>query len=126
MKLLRPALAIPLALCLAFAAATPVRAAESPFESQLVRLAEILGALHYLRNLCGEEGHVWRERMEEFLEAEKPDDARRARLVASFNRGYRGFETSYATCTDSAIAAIARYMKEGEALSRDTAARYGN
>ena len=52
--------------------------------------------------------------------------ARRARLTASFNRGYRSFETSYAACTSSALAAIARYMREGEALTRDTAARYGN
>lgn len=123
---LRFVLAAPLALCLVLAAAAPASAAESPFESQLVRLAEILGALHYLRNLCGEDGQDWRGRMEALLAAENPDEARRARFVASFNRGYRGFQTSYAACTDSAIAAIARYMKEGEALSRDTAARYGN
>jgi predicted secreted protein len=29
-------------------------------------------------------------------------------------------------CTASATEAIDRYMKEGEALSRDIAARYGN
>lgn len=102
------------------------RAADSPFENDLMRLSEILGALHYLRNLCGESGQDWRGRMEALLEAENPDEARRARLTASFNRGYRGFETTYATCTGSALAAIARYMKEGEALSRDTATRYGN
>lgn len=112
--------------CLAVAAGVPARAAESPFESQLVRLAEILGSLHYLRNLCGEDGQDWRGRMEALLEAENPDEARRARFVASFNRGYRSFQTSYAVCTDSAIAAIARYIREGEALTRDTAARYGN
>ncbi|RIK88682.1 MAG: TIGR02301 family protein [Hyphomicrobiales bacterium] len=123
---LRPALAAPVALCLALAAGTTARAADSPFEGQLVRLAEILGSLHYLRNLCGETGQDWRGRMEALLEAENPDEARRARFVASFNRGYRSFETTYAACTDSAIAAIARYMKEGEALSRDTATRYGN
>lgn len=115
-----------LALCLALSISQPVRAAESPFENQLLRLTEILGALHYLRNLCGEEGQDWRMRMEAFLNAENPDDVRRARFKASFNRGYRGFATTYATCTDSAIAAIDRYMKEGEALTRDTAARYGN
>lgn len=112
------------ALCLV--AGQPARAAESPFEDQLMRLSEILGALHYLRNLCGEAGQDWRGRMEALLEAEDPDEARRARLTASFNRGYRGFEATYAACTDSAIAAISRYMKEGEALTRDTAARYGN
>lgn len=111
---------------LALASSQAARAADSPFENDLMRLSEILGALHYLRNLCGESGQDWRGRMEALLEAENPDEARRARLTASFNRGYRGFETTYATCTGSALAAIARYMKEGEALSRDTATRYGN
>ena len=102
------------------------RAADSPFEGDLMRLSEILGSLHYLRNLCGESGQDWRGRMEALIAAENPDDERRAKLTASFNRGYRSFETTYTTCTSSALAAIARYMKEGEALSRDTATRYGN
>lgn len=113
-------------LSVALLAGAPARAAESPFEDQLVRLAEILGALHYLRNLCGEESQDWRGHMEALLAAEKPGEARRARFVASFNRGYRGFQTSYTACTESALAAIGRYMKEGEALSRDTAAHFGN
>ncbi|MBE0691696.1 MAG: TIGR02301 family protein [Aquamicrobium sp.] len=114
------------ALCLLAAQGQAARAAESPFEGDLVRLAEILGSLHYLRNLCGESGQDWRGRMEALLQAENPDEARRARFVASFNRGYRSFETTYATCTPSALEAISRYMKEGEALARDTATRYGN
>ena len=123
---MNPRLILVAPVALGLFVAPAARAAESPFEDQLVRLSEILGALHYLRNLCGEAGQDWRGRMEALLEAENPDEARRARFVASFNRGYRSFETTYAACTDSAVAAIARYMKEGEALSRDTAARYGN
>lgn len=107
-------------------APAPSRAAESPFEGQLQRLAEILGSLHYLRNLCGESGQEWRIRMEALLEAENPDTARRERFVASFNRGYRGFQTTYVACTPSAIEAINRYTREGEALTRDTASQYGN
>ncbi|TWG67638.1 MULTISPECIES: TIGR02301 family protein [unclassified Aminobacter] len=115
------------ALLLAAAiAAQPVRAADSPFENQLLRLAEILGALHYLRNLCGEESVEWRDRMNTLLEVENPDESRRARFVASFNKGYRSYQQSYATCTTSAVEAINRYMREGEALTRDTATRFGN
>ena len=118
---------VPLLLAaLLLAGAPAVRAAESPFENQLIRLAEILGSLHYLRNLCGESSHEWRDRMQALLDAEDPDEERRARFVASFNRGYRTFEGTYTTCTDSAVEAISRYMKEGEALTRDTATRYGN
>lgn len=102
------------------------RAAEAPFESRLLRLSEILGSLHYLRNLCGETSNQWRDEMEELLRTENPDAARRARYVSSFNSGYRAFAAGYTTCTESAYAAIARYMREGEELSRDVAARFGN
>src|SRR5690606_40635871 len=92
-----------LALVLVSFATLPARAVDSPFERDLLRLAEILGSLHYLRNLCGEEGQEWRLRMEELIEAEEPDEERRARFIARFNRGYSGFEANYTSCTPSAI-----------------------
>lgn len=107
-------------------AAAQTAVSQAPFEPRLMRLAEILGSLHYLRNLCGEQGSQWREEMEKLLAAENPEPARRARFVASFNRGYRSFDGIYVNCTASATAAISRYMKEGEALSRDIASRFGN
>ncbi len=122
-------LARPLCIGLAMACllgASPARAAESPFEAGLMRLAEILGSLHFLRNLCGEDGSEWRDSMEKLLESENPDPERRARFISSFNRGYRSFGETYKSCTPSATAAINRYMKEGEALTRDIASRYGN
>ena len=116
-----------IALCLSTGlAAQPARPAEAPFEGGLMRLAEILGSLHFLRNLCGETGSDWREQMESLLETENPAPERRARFTASFNRGYRSFAEAYKSCTPSALAAINRYMKEGEALTRDIASRYGN
>ena len=60
-----------------------------------MRLAEVLGSLHYLRNLCGETGNQWRDEMEQLLASENPQPERRARFVASFNRGYRSFDGVY-------------------------------
>lgn len=117
-------IAMTLAAGTAFAA--PARAVEAPFEPGLLRLAEVLGSLHFLRNLCGETGTQWRGEMEKLLQAENPSPERRARFIASFNRGYRSFEGAYTACTASATEAIKRYMSEGEALSRDIASRYGN
>ncbi|MBN9244457.1 MAG: TIGR02301 family protein [Mesorhizobium sp.] len=120
---------LPLCACLAVAlgvSTVHAQAVEAPFEPGLMRLAEILGSLHFLRNLCGEKGDQWRVEMQKLLETENPDPDRRARFVASFNRGYRSFGSSYSRCTASATEAINRYMKEGEALSRDIASRYGN
>ena len=51
--------ALLLALSLAASTAVSVRpafAVEAQFEPGLMRLAEILGSLHFLRNLCGESG----------------------------------------------------------------------
>ena len=101
-------------------------AAEMAYDRQLMRLAEVLGSLHYLRALCGEQNGLWRARMESLLEAEKPDDERRARMVASFNHGFSSFASVYKSCTKSAVTAIERYMKEGEQLSTDIVQRYGN
>jgi uncharacterized protein (TIGR02301 family) len=110
------------ALCLA----APVHAAEAPYDAKLLRLAEVLGSLHYLRTLCGEKGNPWREQMQKMLETENPEPDRRARLVARFNHGYRSFAAVHVTCTDTAISAIERYKKEGEALTGEIVVRYGN
>jgi uncharacterized protein (TIGR02301 family) len=117
-----------LALLLSTAAATPALPQnQAPFEASLMRLSEVLGSLHYLRNLCGGTSDTqWRDYMQRLLEAESPNDSRRAQLTASFNRGYRSFASIYTSCTDSAAAALERYRAEGEALSRETASRFGN
>jgi uncharacterized protein (TIGR02301 family) len=64
--------------------------------------------------------------MESLLVHEEPEPERRARMVASFNHGYRSFGSVYTTCTASAVEAIERYMLEGETLTRDLVSRYGN
>ena len=119
-------LAMATAAPLLVAAPSFAASVEAKFEQPLMRLAEVLGSLHYLRNLCGEPGDQWRGEMEQLLASENPAPERRARFVASFNRGYRSFDGVYVACTPSATEAISRYMKEGEALTRDIATRYGN
>lgn len=96
------------------------------YDPPLVRLSEILGATHYLRQLCGSgEGSLWRDQMQALIDAENPDPERRARLVDAFNRGYQGFRSVYRTCTPAATLAISRYMEEGAKIARDVTARYG-
>ncbi len=107
----------------------PARAqdAAAPFDADLQRFAEILGSLHYLRAICGaNEGQKWRNEMQALADAETPSGERRARLIASFNRGYHGFQQTYRTCTPAATLAIKRYLTEGSKISRDLTARYAN
>lgn len=110
------------------AQAQTVRQENGPnLEADLVRLSEILGALHYLRGICGpKEGPAWREGMQQLIEAEGQAPERKAKLVASFNRGYRGFQQAYRSCTPAADVAIRRYLDEGAKIARDVTARYAN
>lgn len=98
-----------------------------PYEPQLLRLSEILGALAFLRDLCGaEDGDDWRAKMASLLDAEAKTGQRRQKLAGAFNRGFRGYETTYRTCTPNAHSAISRYLQEGGRLAHDIAYRYGN
>jgi uncharacterized protein (TIGR02301 family) len=104
----------------------PAIAQDPPYEAKLVRLAEVLGSVHYLRRLCGEKSMIWRQSMEDLVQAENPPPERKAKLIASFNHGYRAFDGVHVRCSESAGSALALYMTEGEALSNDIASRYGN
>jgi uncharacterized protein (TIGR02301 family) len=111
-------------------AGVPARAIEggpAPFDNDLARLAEILGALHYLRGICNsKDGDKWRDQMQALVETEAPTGERKQKMVASFNRGYRGFQQTYRSCTPAADIAIRRYLDEGARISRDITARYAN
>lgn len=124
----RPMKALPrFVFAVALAVSTvPAAATDAPYDGKLLRLAEVLGSVQFLRTLCGEENGEWRAQMEALLAAEEPSAERRARLVARFNHGYRSFAAVYTTCTETAVQAIDRYMKEGEALASEIVLRYGN
>lgn len=95
---------------------------DRPYDTELMRLAEILGAVHYLRELCGaEEGQLWRDQMKEILKNEGTTAVRRAKLVNSFNDGYRGFRRTYRTCTESATLATTRFSSEGATIAASLA-----
>jgi uncharacterized protein (TIGR02301 family) len=95
------------------------------YEEKLLRLSEILGALSFLRDLCGDnDGGAWRSEMISLLLAEKPPPLRRKRLIARFNHGFETFNAVYRTCTPSAKLSISRYLTEGAALASDVRVRY--
>jgi uncharacterized protein (TIGR02301 family) len=97
------------------------------YEREMARLAEILGALHYLRPLCGTaDGSRWRNEMSSLIDAEQAPAERRDQMIASFNRSYGAYEQTYRSCTPAAELAITRFIGEGAKLSREIATRYGN
>ncbi len=105
----------------------PAAPQAAPYDHDLQRLSEILGALHFLRRICGaHEGQKWRNEAQALIDAEAPAGERHDRMVASFNRGYRAFQQSYRTCTPAADFAIRRYLQEGAKIAREITARYAN
>ncbi len=91
---------------------------DRPYDPKLLRLAEILGAVHYLRELCGaQEGQLWRDQMTNIIRYEGSTAVRRAKLVNSFNDGYRGYRRTYRTCNSSATVAITRFSTEGAQIA---------
>lgn len=112
--------AVMLAVATLPAAAAPD---SKPYDDRLFRLSEILGAVHYLRELCGaEEGQQWRERMAELLQSEGTSALRKAKLTRSFNKGYQSYSRTYNTCSPSAQNAINRFLAEGATIA-DTLVR---
>jgi uncharacterized protein (TIGR02301 family) len=143
----RPALLISVTLVAAILSALPVLAAKksaktvekpaepppvveekpAPYDDRLLRMAEILGSVHYLRNLCNGREEEWRQLMAALLAEEAKNEPKRAaKLTASFNRGYRAFAATYTKCTPQAITAEEKYRAEGATLATEITARFGN
>jgi uncharacterized protein (TIGR02301 family) len=114
----RAALAAAIWLIIVPGSAASAASDTKPYDDRLMRLSEILGAVHYLRELCGaNEGQYWRDRMQDLMNAEGSSALRRARLTRAFNQGYRSYSRTYNTCSPSAQTAITRFLSEGSELS---------
>ncbi len=89
-----------------------------PYEPQILRLAEILGGLSYLDDICGSKDD-WRAKMQELLQAEAKTEDRKERLAGTFNRSFHDYEQTYQTCTPNAQIVISRFLAEGGKLARE-------
>ncbi len=98
--------------------ATAAAQATKSYDTKLLRISEILGAVHYLRELCGsEDGQLWREQMQRLIKAEGFTALRKARLARSFNKGYQSYSRTYKICTSTARTAIERFLDEGTEIA---------
>jgi uncharacterized protein (TIGR02301 family) len=110
-----------LALSLALPVAAPAHAEPNP--AGLLRLAEILGAVHHLRDVCGaNEGALWRNKMIDMLDITNiPEDMRQS-LISRFNSGFHRAERNYPVCTRKAARETNALLNEGRGISARLAA----
>lgn len=116
---------LPLLLGSAHAQSAPSGDGLPPYENELLRLVSIMGALEFLHPLC--ERHprgVWRDQMANLLEAEEPTPARRARIMATYNKAFAILEQVHNTCTPAAQTILRRYETEAVELTRVMATKY--
>lgn len=93
---------------------------QRPYDDKLMRLSELLGAVHFLRELCGgNDGMLWRDRMTELMNAEASSALRRVKLTRAFNTGYRSYSRTYTSCTPTAQSAITKFMTEAATIADD-------
>lgn len=127
-KLAPMRLAMTAALCLSVSGPLLAQAPDPapPYEPQLLRLAEVLGALHHLRTVCGaSDAAIWRDRLAALIEAEGASPERRDRLAGAFNASFRTWARSYRSCTPAAELAISRFLAEAGKIATDVRLRYG-
>ncbi len=108
------------------AAPAPEAEPPPPYDPEILRLAEILGALTYLDPLCAANPPGdWRAKMQALLEAEAKTAARKELLAGSYNRGFYDYERTYHLCTPNAQAIIGRFLAEGAGIAHEVVNRYG-
>ena len=85
-----------------------------------------MGALAYLRDLCGHgDGAEFRIKMTALLATDAVDAERRDLLAGAYNKGFADYARSYRACGPVADAIIKRYLVEASRLAADVASRYG-
>jgi uncharacterized protein (TIGR02301 family) len=105
-----------LALLLAFA---PVPAQAANLHDGLIRLSEILGSIHHLREICGaNDGPLWRNKMIDMMNAAALREKERKVLISHFNDAYYDARTRFPICTRGATRRANTLFDEGYRLAK--------
>jgi uncharacterized protein (TIGR02301 family) len=112
------------------AASTPAPAPvpETPlaYEPELLRLAEALGVIAYVSQLCAKpEAAEWSKRAQQIIDAEGGTSARRERLAGAYNRGFLGHQAMHRSCGDSARLVLELRRAEARRITLDISTRFG-
>ncbi len=96
----------------------PLPAAASQFNDGLTRLAEILGSVHHLRDVCGaNEGSLWRNKMIDMMNVAKLSPKERKTIIAHFNNAFYEARTRFPRCTSDAAKRANSLFNEAHRLA---------
>lgn len=105
----------------------PINAKADNFENGLMRLAEILGSIHHLRNICGaNEGPLWRNKMIDMMNVAELGTRERKKIIRHFNDAYYSIRTRYPDCTNDAARRANLLFNEGHQLAAQLASNRKN
>ncbi len=91
---------------------------------QLLRIAEIMGAVHYLHGQCDRnDNQTWRNNMARLIELEQPTQETRTLMIERFNAAYETQRQRFRKCNKKRAREAARLAQEGELLAADMARR---
>jgi len=99
----------------------PAAAQERPpaDRQSLLELARVLGESHAIRRACVSEDDLeWRNRMEQLLAVEAPDQAFKIRLILAFNNGFAAGQSGKATCNAQLRTQAVTLARRGQALAK--------
>jgi|TARA_R110000824_G_scaffold118960_19_gene272711 uncharacterized protein (TIGR02301 family) len=81
----------------------PARAEAADLNKGLMRLAEIFGSVHHLRDVCGaNDGPLWRNKMIDMMNAAALPSKDRQTMISRFNDAYYDARTRYPYCSSNA------------------------
>ena len=99
--------------------------AAPPYEEQMLRLGEIMGALAVLRDVCGAgDGATFRARFSALMDAEAGNAERKAAWAGAFNNSFEEYLLIHTTCTPNGLAAISAFLAEANKIAVTTADHY--
>jgi uncharacterized protein (TIGR02301 family) len=95
--------------------------------TEVERMAEIIGGVHQLRQLCDSRDQEWREQMLALIDLEAQDDDRRQRrMIDAFNAGFRRQEQQRLRCGAESRRVESELAAEGRRLAEQLRDRYLN
>jgi uncharacterized protein (TIGR02301 family) len=111
---------------------TPPEPPPPVYEPLMLELAEVMGALSVMSEVCRRPGDTipvgdaWRAKMAGLIELEAQTQGMRDRLAGAYNRGALTYRTTYRSCTRAGRVALERLLTDGARIAAEINSRFGS